>query len=174
MTDHGKYPPGRGHAWRGEWKERLLDLVRSRGFSSATEFAASTPTRTLVQLSGDLGGGDVAPIQIQWALVEEAKEREAVEYCARDLLVRHLHEVAAGWPAEQGWEPQKAVRRALIAWQGCLRDERHDAVLGRITEALLNGNDVPPGWLPNGVDDPIIVRYFERHWPASVDPSEAT
>lgn len=174
MTDYGKYPPGRGHAWRGEWQERLLDLVRARGFSTLTELAASVPTRTIVQLSSDLGGGDVAPIQVQWALVEEAKQRNTVEHCARDLLVRHLHEVAGGWPGEHGWEPQKAVRRALVAWQGCLQDERLDAVLGQITQALLSDKDIPAGWLPSGIDDSIIARYFERHWPASADRSEAT
>lgn len=165
MTDDDKYPPGRGHAWRGDWKARLADLVRARGFSSVTEFAALTPTHTLPDLSNDLGGGNVAPIQLQWSLVEEARRLGTLRHCARDLLVRVLREVTQGWPAERGFEAQEAVRHRLIAWSGSLQDPRFDPLLDRIAESMLDADDMPSGWMPIGVDDPIILRWFDRHWP---------
>lgn len=165
MSDHGTYPGGRGHSWRGDWHRRMYQILVDRGFSTLTDFARARPTATLKALADELGVGDVAPIQVQWTLVEEARAAGTLEACARDLLVRCLREVPAGWPAEQGYVPQTDVRGQLIEWQVALSEERYDAALDLMTQTLLDATDIPVGWLPTSPDDPIVVRLFERSWP---------
>ena len=99
MTDYGKYPAQRGHEWRGDWRQRLLDIIARRGFTTLTSFADAQPGLSLTELADEIGAGDVAPIQIQWILVEEAQQNDTRQRCARDLLVRYLREVREGWPS---------------------------------------------------------------------------
>ena len=165
MSDHGMYPGGRGHSWRGDWHRRMQEILHDRGFATLTDFARSRPAATLKALADELGVGDVAPIQVQWVLVAEARTAGDLEACARDLLVRYLREVTAGWPAEQGYVPQADVRHQLIAWQGAFREERYDSALALMTRALLDATDIPCGWQPAGPHDSIIAAVFERNWP---------
>jgi len=165
MTDYRRYPGGKGHEWRGEWDRRLLDILGSLGFKRLTDFAQSRPTATLEELVAEIGVGDVAPIQLKWKFVEEAKASGTQEQCARDLLVRELRQVKAGWPSDHSLDAQEDVLDVLIAWNGSLQDERYDSILKQITRALLDANDIPAGWHPSGTDDPIIAKVFERYWP---------
>ena len=165
MTDHGKYPGQRGHAWRGDWHQRLLDIIGSRGFSTLTAFADARPGVSLTELAKEIGAGDVAAIQLQWTFVVEAQQNDTLERCARTLLVRYLREVPEGWPSEHGFDDQSNVRCKLIAWQGCLRREPHDSALALMTRTLLDATDIPAGWQPTGPDDPVIVAQFKRYWP---------
>jgi len=165
MNDHGKYPGGRGHSWRGDWHRRMIEILAERGFANLTAFARTRPNATLGALAAEIGVGDVAPIQVQWVLFEEAKSSGALRPFATDLLARRLHEVDAGWPAGTTYGEQKAVRHQLVAWQGCLRDEAEEAKLAQVTRALLDATDIPAGWKPSGPDDPVIMAVFERYWP---------
>jgi hypothetical protein len=165
MTDYGTYPSGRRFAWRATWLERLLTLLRKKGFESLTAFVLERPSATLSELVAELGEGDVAPIQLTWRLVDEARSKDALRECALDLLVRCLRGVEGGWPAEASWEGQARVRIALVRWQSCLEDEAPSAILARVVVDLLDAADIPPGWLPRGVDDPRLVAVFNRHWP---------
>jgi hypothetical protein len=164
MTDHGQYPSGHGYAWRGDWGARLFDIVRSRGFDTLTAFAQAHPLATLGELTSLIGEGDVAPIQIQRVLIEEARESGTLGQCAKGLLVRLLREVKAGWPPDRSWNSQKAVRRRIISWRVSLGDDC-DEVANRMMRDLLDTLDLPAGWLPSGPDDPVITALFERHWP---------
>lgn len=165
MSDDGKYPPGQGHAWRENWHERVLALLRHRGSSSLTEFARSMPLATLHELSLELGAGDVAAIQLQWLLVEEARVRGALRECALDLLVRALRGLKDGWPADSTWDGQRAARIALVRWQSCLEDQAYNSRLGIIVANLLNARDIPHRWRPGGADDPRLVSLFDMYWP---------
>ncbi len=165
MSDYGKYPAGQGFAWRGDWLERLLDLVRKKGFESLTAFVLDRPLATMPELVAELGGGDVAPIQLSWQLVEEARSKATLRECSLDLLVRSLRGVEGGWPADSSWDGQTKVRIALVRWQSCLDDENYDALLAKIVVDLLDATDTSPGWLPRGIDDPRLVAVFDRHWP---------
>ncbi len=165
MTDYGSYPPGQGFAWRGEWLERLRDLLRVKGFESLTAFARTMPLATLDELVAALGEGDVAPIQLQWRLVEEARISNALRECALELLVRFLREAKQGWPSELSWDSQREVRSALVSWQTSLSEVQAEVSAGEMEFELLEATDVPPGWLPRGGDDPRLVAVFDRHWP---------
>ncbi len=165
MTDYGGYPPGKGYAWRGDWRARLLDLLRMKGFESLTSFALALPFATLDDLVAVIGKGDVAPIQLQWRLVEEARSANSLRECSLDLFVRFLLEARQGWPSDLSWEGQADVRSALISWQSCLNDKKYDALLSKMVLELLDATDIPPGWLPSGVEDPRLVALFGKYWP---------
>jgi hypothetical protein len=165
MTDFVAYPSRRAAAWRRPWPERLLDLMRKKGYESLTAFVHERPSATIPELVAELGEDDVAPIQLTWRLVDEARSKDALRACSLDLLVRCLRGVEGGWPAEASWEGQARVRIALVRWQSCLDDEAPSAILATVVVELLDAADIPPGWLPRGVDDPCLVAVFNRHWP---------
>jgi hypothetical protein len=48
-----------GHSWKGNWKVRLYERVRERGYDSLTAFAEARPTLPLVELAQELGGDDM-------------------------------------------------------------------------------------------------------------------
>ncbi len=165
MNDYGTYPPGYGHEWRGDWLERLLDILGMKGFESLTSFARTRPLATLDELVTAIGDGDVAPVQLQWRLVEEARRANALRECALDLFVRLLREAKKGWPSDLSWDGQEDVRSSLITWQLSLEDEKYKAVLKEMVTVLLDATDIPAGWLPSGVDDPRITALFDKFWP---------
>ena len=165
MTDYGQYPPNYGHEWRGDWLARLLDILRTKGFESLTSFARTMPLSTLDDLVSSLGDGDVAPIQLQWRLVDEAQTSRTLRECAQDLFVRFLREAKQGWPSDLSWEGQEDVRSVLTSWQNSLKDEQYEVLANEVVDELLDATDIPPGWLPSGVDDPRLVDLFDRHWP---------
>jgi hypothetical protein len=115
-------------------------------------------------MSNELGGGDVAGIQLRWCLVDEATETNTIERCARDLLVRSLREIKGGWPASRNMDVQEDAMFCLVSWQSCLRDPRYADVLARIAAAFLDELDLAPGWIPSGFDDPVIGDVFRRFW----------
>lgn len=165
MTDFGIYPSRRAAAWRRPWPERLLELVRNKGYESLTSYVLDRPGATITELVGELGEGEVAPIQLTWRLVDEARSKDTLRECSLDLLVRYLRGVAGGWSAESSWDGQARVRIALVRWQACLEDEAPSAILAKVVVDLLDTTDLPPGWVPQGVADPRLVAVFDRHWP---------
>jgi hypothetical protein len=165
-------------AWIGNWYERIKRRVRERGFATATEFADTQPTASLLDLADQLGKDDVAAAQLEKVLLHEAEEMGAMELCARSLLARRIHEeLPEGWPTE--WNRDATMRRASAcgAWAAALGN-RYEASYYRITDALkaaaLDTTVIPPGWLPFGPDDPILVEIFRKHWrePEQEEPPE--
>lgn len=136
VTESPKYPPQQGFAWREGWEARLKALLEARGFESVTSFVASAPARSLVSLADELGTGDVAAIQLQWTLLEEAKASDSVEACARDLLVRLMHQhMPAGWTAKKDTEadvwPRVKATDSWTIWICC----HHAAMVPRPADA---------------------------------------
>jgi hypothetical protein len=165
MTNYAVSSHRRGFAWRGAWSERLLTLVRKKGFESVTAFVLDKPYATIPQLALEFGEGDVTPLQLTWRLVDEARDRGALRECSLDLLVRSIRGVEGGWPTDSSWEGQARVRIALVRWQSCLEEEQYSALMGRIVVALLDAADIPSAWQPSGISDPHLVSVFDQHWP---------
>jgi len=159
MSEPRKHPPGRGHAWRGDWKKRLHDLLTAKGFSSATEYIDGHPTASMLELARDLGAGDVAPVQLQWAYVEEAENSGTMAKCARSLLAREIRRsLPAGWDRSDDFHGG-----AYGTWAAALPETLEESTL-EVWRAL--ENTMPQDrWLPSGPDDPLLVDIFERHWP---------
>jgi hypothetical protein len=104
-------------------------------------------------------GGGLAPVQLQWVLEEEIEDQSDYDYFVRTALVRQLLEdLPNGWRATPGRDYR-------------FTDSRWATIIGKHTGAphtwlnvarrLEARTDLPPEWLPSGVDDPVIVAAFE-------------
>jgi hypothetical protein len=144
-----------GRSWHGNWKVRLYERVRERGYDSLTAFAEARPTASLVALAEELGKDDVAGVQVFSGLVAEAERSHQLTRLVRGQLVRELWEcLPNGWPAVLDREARFAVAQALGSWYS-LTPETHKERVDQVGDALL-ANPPPPGWRPLGPDDELL------------------
>ena len=143
-----------GSAWQGNWRARLYERVRERGYVSLTAFAEARPTTSLVALAEELGE-DVAGVQVLSGLLAEAERRKQVTRFVRDVLVRMLSQsLPDGWPAVLDDANRFKVAKALGAWSA-YAPETHEDRVRQVGDALL-ATPPPPGWRPLGPDDEVL------------------
>src|SRR5687767_5235520 len=88
-----------GRSWQGNWKVRLYERVRERGYDSLTVFAEARPTASLGALAEELGEDDVNAVQVFSGLVAEAERNNQLTRLVRGQFVRELYEcLPDGWP----------------------------------------------------------------------------
>lgn len=144
-----------GRAWDGNWRVRLYERVRERGYDSLTAFAAARPTASLVALAKELGEDDVAGVQVLSGLLAEAERRRQVTRFVRDVLVRMLSQsLPDGWPAVLDDANRFKVAMALGLWSADT-PETHEERARQAGDALL-AHPPPPGWRPLGPDDELL------------------
>jgi hypothetical protein len=143
-----------GRAWQGNWRVRLYERIRERGYPSITAFADARPTASLVALAEELGE-DVAGGQLLSGLLAEAERRKQVTRFVRDVLVRMLSQgLPEGWPAVLHDENRFKVVKALARWSGYMPETYADRA--RQVSATLLASPPPPGWRPLGPDDELL------------------
>ena len=142
-------------SWQGNWKARLYERIRERGYTSLTAFAEARPTAPLVALAEELGENDIAAVQVLSGLLAEAERRKQVTRFERDVLVRMLSEsLPDGWPAVLDDQARFAVGKALGRWIG-YTPEAHQERSERVIAALFAASP-PPGWRPLSPDDELL------------------
>ncbi|NRD44166.1 NUDIX hydrolase [Corallococcus sp. AB004] len=148
-----------GRAWRGNWKARLYERVRERGYDSLTAFANARPAVPLVVLAEELGKHDVAGVQLLSGLLAEAEQCKQVTRFVRDALARLLSQsLPNGWPAVVDDATRFQIAKALGSWSAYIPDayqERADQVM-----ASLRVTPPPPGWRPLGPDDELLLTLL--------------
>lgn len=148
-----------GQAWRGNWRVRLYERVRERGYDSLTAFANARPTASLVALAEELGPDDIVGVQVLSGLHAEAERRKQVTRFVRDVLVRELSEcLPDGWPAVLNDANRFKVAKALGSW---IADtpETHKERARQVRTTLLATPPVP-GWHPLGPDDELLLTLL--------------
>ncbi|RKH81534.1 NUDIX hydrolase [Corallococcus sp. AB045] len=144
-----------GRSWRDNWKARLYERVRERGYDSLTAFAEARPTVSLVALAEELGPDDVAGIQVYDGLVAEAVRSKQVTRLVRGQLVRELWgSIPEGWPAVLDDDNRFKVAKALGLWSGIVPETHKQRV--RLAREALRTNPPPSGWRPLGPDDELL------------------
>ncbi|QSQ27561.1 NUDIX hydrolase [Pyxidicoccus parkwayensis] len=144
-----------GLAWQGNWKARLYERVRERGYESLTAFADARPTASLVALAEELGPDDIAGVQVFSGLVAEAERNNQVTRLVRGQFVRELcTHFPEGWPAELDDANRFEVAHALGSWIA-FTPETHKERAKQVRTALL-ANPPPPGWRPLGPKDELL------------------
>ncbi len=144
-----------GHAWQGNWKVRLYERVRERGFDSLTAFAESRPAVPLYVLAEELGEDDIAAVQVLSGLLAEAERSKQVTRFVRDVLVRELSEgFPDGWPTVLDDANRFEVAMAPGRWSA-YTPETHEKRVAQARAALLSAPP-PPGWRPLGPDDELL------------------
>jgi hypothetical protein len=142
-------------SWQGNWKVRLYERVRERGYESLTAFAEARPTASLIALAEELGEEDVNAVQVFSGLVAEAERSHQVTRLVRAQLVRELAQhLSNGWPAVLDDANRFTVAKALGLWSGFTPETHLERV--RQASAALLASPPPPGWLPRGPDDELL------------------
>ncbi|WP_076606311.1 NUDIX hydrolase [Cystobacter fuscus] len=142
-------------SWEGNWKVRLYERVRERGYDSLTAFAEARPTASLVALAEELGPDDIAGVQVFSGLVAEAERNHQVTRLVRGQLVRELCTcLPNGWPAVLDDANRFKVAKALGLWSS-FTPTTHEERVRRAGDALL-ATPPPPGWRPLGPDDELL------------------
>ena len=142
-------------SWLGNWKVRLYERVRERGYDSLTAFAEAHPTLPLVELAHELGGDEVNAVQVFSGLVAEAERRHQLTRLVRGQFVRELSETfPTGWPAAMDDEGRFEIAMTLGSWSA-FTPETHKERVRRVGDALL-ATPPPPGWRPLGPDDELL------------------
>ncbi len=148
-----------GRSWEGNWKARLYERVRERGYDSLTAFAEARPTLPLVELAQELGGDDVNAVQVFSGLVAEAERSNRVTRLVRGQLVRELYEsLPNGWPAIMDDEARLEVAIALGSWFA-YTPETHKERIRHVGDVLL-ATPLAPGWRPLGPDDELLLTLL--------------
>ncbi|SRR6266540_2070137 len=148
--------------WSGDWHRRILERVRQQGFNTVTEYANHRAGVSLLALADELGPEDIAGAQLQSVMLEEATRSNTVPRLLRDLLVRQLrYRLPQGWkrPLDEG--ARYEVAAALAHWETELKDHLDNERTFAAGQHLLDA-ELPPGWLPDGPDDPVIVAFVDR------------
>ncbi len=167
--DEALWPPAQLHSlerkmteersWEGNWKVRLYERVRERGYASLTAFAEARPTASLVALAEELGGDDVNAVQVFSGLVAEAERSHRLTRLVRGQLVRELWEsLPDGWPAVLDDEARLEVAIALGSWSA-FTPATHEERVRQVGDALL-ATPPPPGWRPLGPDDELLLTLL--------------
>jgi hypothetical protein len=142
-------------AWKGDWVARLYDRTRAKGYDSLTAFAAARPTVSLVAMAEELGGDELAGVQVFRGLLDGAERGNWLERFERDILARALaEELPGGWPAVLDDKNRSKVADALSSWV-TYTPEMHQERARQIMHALL-ASPPPPGWRPLGPDDELL------------------
>jgi hypothetical protein len=170
---------GIGQAWLGDWRSRLVERLRARGFDGVMALAEANPQsslETMVEyLSTDHETGidraDLCAEQLVRVWREEAQRRgtEAVERFSRRMLVGELHrDLPEGWHAN--WprtDPATSRLASVTAEWICNHAEENQRAAKRVCDAMIDegrAGAIPQGWLPVNADDPLLVEIFRRHW----------
>ncbi|NPC70388.1 NUDIX hydrolase [Corallococcus exiguus] len=144
-----------GRSWQGNWRVRLYERVRERGYNSLTAFAEARPAVSLNQLAEELGKDDIAGVQVLSGLHAAAEQRKQVTRFVRDVLVRELSEsLPQGWPDVMDDEARFQVAKALGCWSADAPDTHEERV--RQARAALRVSPPPPGLRPLGPDDELL------------------
>lgn len=145
------------------YTDAISNALAVNNAKSVKDYLDRFPNLSLVQLAEAMGG--VAPIEIEWTLIDEGHQRGTLRDHMRELLYRYILNASAGWPKEKSWEAQSDLRRALIGWQCSLGDPQYEKRMDAIVTDLLSTADIPPGWRPSNATDPELARVFDAHWP---------
>ena len=141
-------------SWEGNWRVRLYERVRERGFDSVMAFAEARPAVPLYVLAEELGD-DVAGVQVLSGLLAEAEQRKQVTRLVRDVLVRQLSQsLPEGWPAVMDDGNRFRVAKALGLWSA-FTPEEYEQRVDQVGDALL-ATPPPPGWRPLSPDDELL------------------
>jgi hypothetical protein len=144
-----------GRSWQGNWRVRLYERLRERGFDSLTAFAEARPAVPIHLLADELGKDDVAGVQVLSGLLAEAEQKKHVTRFVRDLFVRELADgFPDGWPAVVDESNRFDVAHVLARWTSYTPDSHRERV--RQARAVLRSTPPPPGWRPLGPEDELL------------------
>lgn len=143
----------------GGWEGNLNQAVREAGASSLCDYLAARPLATFEQIAYDLGGNTIAPVQVRKLAAKECPVRDLDSLVEGSLFRLLKKEMPTGW---YGKSPATMAVSSLMSM---FRDsaESAQAYVRCIDELLPVRGFAPPGWQPEGPDDPLLEDLLSRH-----------
>ena len=151
--------------WSPGWSDRILERLKSLGFSSVLDYFDAFADESLNGLCARLGA-DVAPVQLTDLFVRESLASSSARQAAMELLVRCLRDqFPAGWICSDDFGAGLILAR-------CSRPFRRAGAAGAyefVTSAWRCVVTAPPeeGWWPVDCHDGLLVAAFAEGWPTS-------
>ena len=140
----------------------LLDAARSMGFESLIAYAKSSPLTPLKQLAEELGAQEWA---LHTGLLIEADRASNVEWFARSLFLRYLHQETSPDKYFGFIGPSWAVDLALYRTALALPKQFRAPVM-RVALGYIRAN-VGFDWKPRSTEDSALRELFATYWSES-------
>jgi hypothetical protein len=132
----------------------LRGSLEKRGFHSLTDFFLAHPHMTIWKVAEKLsqGGHEYAASDIECLLRQECAARADFQFFARVTLFTALEN------AGKGWTDQHYLAGGF--WSGMIGESIQGSALRawRYLETL----NLPFGWLPEGIFDPVIEQTVDK------------
>ena len=142
--------------WHGDWGSRIKARIADLGFPSARSFADAHISLSYIDLAIILGD-DVAAVQVESVLHDEAIDQSELTYFSRSSLVRRLNQaLPKGWGL--GARADFKAASAFANWTASLPDA-HQERCRRIFKRIQD--EASKGWRPGSPSDPIISSAFQ-------------
>jgi hypothetical protein len=148
-----------GKFWNGDWRARIRESLQSLGFDSMLSYSRARESSTFDLMAQELGGANLAPIQIMYALRAEIVTSDDFSYFAKSSLIRYLKK-----HIPDGWKPETSFgvpfHLAVVSWGACFSDKYKLQVFAVIAK-LKSLSASLHAWSPVSADDPIIKDLFD-------------
>lgn len=142
--------------WSHNWRECAVARLHELGYGSLFDFARERECAPYASLANELGGDELAPVQIQMLLREELENTPDFPYFVKSSLVRNLHEHVPNGVHKHGDWP---LTLALSSWAGSMGEslQRPCASIARRLKKL---DGISDDWIPASADDAVIEMLF--------------
>src|SRR5450756_1029823 len=135
-------------------RQSVLNRLKVMGFKSMLQFWQANPILSFCQLASAIGMDGVPPVLVVSILREETISNNRWDYFVKTIFVRCVTEhFPMGWMIGPNAEYRSA--RVYADWAAIVGKERPSAIGDRI------GTLMPNGWIPTGVEDPIVMKLFD-------------
>jgi hypothetical protein len=140
-----------------DWRSRIRALIAFTGAADPAAWAERNPVASFSELAASLAP-DIAAIQVEQILREDAEHRDKLDHFARTCLVRYLRQrMPLGWGGTLN--DNFCLARAFASWSAALGDE-FDQQVDAVWRALNIAGVMPRGWLPKDANDNVIGTIF--------------
>ena len=140
-------------------RQSVLARLKDMGFESVLQFCRANPLLTFSQLASAIGMDDVPPVLVVSILREETISNNVWDYFVKTVFVRSVSKhFPTGWMAG----PNAEFRRAKVYgdWAAIVGIDYYEPPDG-IRDRICVPGLIPAGWIPTGVEDPIVIKLFD-------------
>lgn len=140
-------------------RKSILARLKVMGYESMLQFWEANPIMTFSQLASAIGMEGVPPVLVVSILREETILNKAWDYFVQTVFVRSATQhFPLGWMT--GPNAQNCRASVYGDWAAIVGIDYYEP-LGGIRDRLGASDLIPPGWIPTGVKDPVVIKLFE-------------
>jgi hypothetical protein len=153
------------------WRTEYYSLLKAKGVDKLLDFLKKYPAISYNDIALLIGkpNDDDNYIEIKILLSEEAKKYKQELFAIQDILVRYLHKANVKWSRKI---KQVELRYGVYStWKEfvytCYQRTPRPELNKRIKQIWDYLEEQTAGnidWLPADIEDPLIVKAFEKIW----------